>query len=49
MEERLQKLLSSCGIVSRRGAEEWILAGRVRVNGETAQHGEKADLERDHI
>lgn len=49
MEERLQKLLSSCGIVSRRGAEEWILAGRVRVNGETAQLGDKADLERDHI
>lgn len=49
MEERLQKLLSSCGVTSRRGAEEWILAGRVKVNGEVAQLGEKADLERDRI
>ena len=49
MEERLQKLLSSCGVTSRRGAEEWILAGRVKVNGEVAQLGDKADLERDRI
>ena len=49
MEERLQKLLSSCGVTSRRGAEEWILAGRVKVNGEVAKLGAKADLERDRI
>lgn len=49
MEERLQKLLSSCGVTSRRGAEEWILAGRVKVNGQVAQLGDKADLERDRI
>lgn len=49
MEERLQKILSSCGVASRRAVEEWILAGRVRVNGEVAQLGAKADLERDRI
>ncbi len=49
MEERLQKLLSSCGVASRRTVEEWIVAGRVRVNGEVAQLGAKADLERDRI
>lgn len=29
MEERLQKLISSCGLASRRTAEAWITAGRV--------------------
>ena len=33
MEERLQKLISSCGLASRRTAEAWITAGRVTVNG----------------
>ena len=32
--ERLQKLISQCGIASRRAAEEMILAGKVTVNGE---------------
>lgn len=49
MEERLQKLISACGLLSRRGAEEAILAGRVTVNGRTALLGESADLERDEI
>ncbi len=49
MEERLQKILSGCGVTSRRAAEEWITAGRVRVNGETAQLGDRADLDRDRI
>lgn len=49
MEERLQKILSSCGIASRRAVEEWIVAGRVKVNGKVAQLGEKADLEQDRI
>jgi 23S rRNA pseudouridine2605 synthase len=49
MEERLQKILSSCGVASRRAVEEWIVAGRVKVNGEIAQLGAKADLERDRI
>jgi len=49
MEERLQKLISSCGLASRRAAEEWISAGRVTVNGQTAQLGDRADLDRDEI
>lgn len=32
--ERLQKYISECGITSRRKAEELILAGKVKVNGE---------------
>ena len=32
--ERLQKLIAKAGIASRRKAEELILAGRVKVNGE---------------
>jgi pseudouridine synthase len=31
--ERLQKIISAAGWASRREAEEWILAGRVSVNG----------------
>lgn len=49
MEERLQKLISFCGVASRRAAEEWISAGRVSVNGETAKLGDRADLERDQV
>lgn len=49
MEERLQKLLSACGVGSRRTMEEWILAGRVTVNGEIARLGDKADLDRDEV
>ena len=49
MEERLQKILSSSGVASRREAEEYIRAGRVTVNGIPAQLGYKADPERDEI
>lgn len=49
MEERLQKLISSCGLTSRRDAESWIMAGRVRVNGQVAHLGDRADLQLDHI
>lgn len=49
MEERLQKILSAAGACSRRAAEEYIKAGRVTVNGETAQLGQKADPELDLI
>ena len=31
--ERLQKFIASCGIVSRRKAEELITEGKVQVNG----------------
>jgi len=49
MEERLQKLLSAAGVCSRRAAEGYILAGRVTVNGVTAELGQRADPERDEI
>ena len=49
MEERLQKLLSAAGVCSRRQAEAYIQEGRVTVNGETAQLGGKADLDRDRV
>ena len=32
--ERLQKVIADAGITSRRKAEDLILAGKVRVNGE---------------
>ncbi len=49
MEERLQKLISACGLASRRRAEDWITAGRVTVNGEKARLGDRADLDRDRV
>ena len=49
VEERLQKLISACGLASRRKAEEWITAGRVTVNGEKAHLGDRADLDRDKV
>ncbi|NEQ47608.1 MAG: rRNA pseudouridine synthase [Leptolyngbya sp. SIOISBB] len=49
MEERLQKILSTWGVASRRHAESLIQAGRVTVNGEVAELGQKADPERDRI
>lgn len=50
MEQRLQKLIATAGIASRRHAEELITAGRVTVNGEVVRElGTKADPERDHI
>ena len=48
-EERLQKILARAGYASRRGAEEFILAGRVMVNGQRAELGSKADAARDDI
>lgn len=49
MSERLQKIIASAGLMSRRAAEECILAGRVTVNGEPARLGCKADAEKDAI
>ena len=49
MKERLQKILSAAGICSRRAAESYITAGRVKVNGITANLGESADPETDEI
>ncbi len=49
MEERLQKLLALAGLGSRRACEAYLLQHRVRVNGVTAELGQKADPERDEI
>ena len=49
MKERLQKILSARGVASRRKAEEWIVSGRVQVNGLTAMLGDSADPEIDEI
>ena len=49
MTERLQKILASRGICSRRKAEELISAGRVTCNGRPAQLGDSADPEKDEI
>lgn len=38
---RLQKFISQCGIASRRKAEELILQGKVKINGQTAVLGDK--------
>ncbi|MBQ7782971.1 MAG: rRNA pseudouridine synthase [Oscillospiraceae bacterium] len=40
---RLQKILSDCGICSRRKAEELIASGAVVVNGRKASIGDKAN------
>lgn len=49
MEDRLQKIISASGLMSRRAAEEAIKAGRVKLNGYTAALGEKADPAYDEI
>ena len=49
MMERLQKILASRGICSRRKAEEIISAGRVSVNGNMAGLGDSADPDADEI
>lgn len=47
--ERLQKILAQAGYGSRRACEDFISAGRVRVNGKIAELGQKADLTTDSI
>ncbi|MBA2356036.1 MAG: rRNA pseudouridine synthase [Acidobacteria bacterium] len=48
--QRLQKILSTAGVASRRVAETLIAEGRIRVNGEVvAELGAKADPDADHI
>jgi pseudouridine synthase len=43
-DERLQKIISRAGLASRRQAEEWIAAGRVRVDGKIVRElGTRAD------
>ncbi|HWZ77093.1 MAG TPA: pseudouridine synthase [Candidatus Sulfotelmatobacter sp.] len=48
--ERLQKIIATAGVASRRKAEELITSGHVQVNGTTiTELGSKADAETDHI
>lgn len=42
--ERLQKALARAGLASRREAEAWIRAGRVTVNGATAELGTRVGI-----
>ena len=49
MEERIQKIIAARAGLSRRKAETLIDAGRVRVNGNTAKLGDRADPEEDVI
>ncbi len=49
MPERLQKILAQAGYGSRRACEDFITAGRVRVNGQMATLGQKADPSVDKI
>src|SRR5687768_8877355 len=49
MPERLQKILAQAGYGSRRACEDFISAGRVRVNGQIATLGQKADPTTDKI
>ncbi|MCP4005322.1 MAG: rRNA pseudouridine synthase [bacterium] len=48
--ERLQKLIAAAGIASRRAAEQFIIDGRVRVNGVVVKElGARADASSDRI
>ena len=49
MKERLQKILSSRGVASRRAAEQMIADGRITCNGVVCKLGDAADPEIDCI
>ncbi len=50
MEERLQKYLANNGIAARRKCEEFILDGRVKVNGKVVTElGTKINPDKDII
>lgn len=42
-------MIAAAGVASRRGAEDLLRAGRVRVNGEIASLGDSVDAERDVV
>ena len=47
---RLQKFIANCGYCSRRKAEEFILNGKVQVNGKTIEElGYKINLDSDEV
>jgi pseudouridine synthase len=48
--ERLQKIIAHAGLASRREAEQWILEGRVTVNGAVVREmGARADPAKDSV
>lgn len=47
--ERAQKVLARAGVGSRRRVEELIEAGRVSINGATAELGDRIDVEADRV
>ncbi len=47
--ERIAKVIARAGLCSRRDAERWIEAGRVRVNGETLSSPALAVTDKDEI
>lgn len=49
MEERIQKIMASRGVASRRASEELILQGRVTCNGQVCGLGDRANPEKDTI
>jgi 23S rRNA pseudouridine2605 synthase len=49
MIERVQKIIASAGICSRRKAEEVIQEGKVKVNGQTITLGDKANAKIDKV
>ncbi len=50
MELRLQKFLAEAGIASRRKAEQFIVMGKVEVNGKVVTElGTKIDTEKDTV
>ncbi len=46
---RINKFVASCGEVSRRKADELIMAGRVQLNGEVAGIGDQVDPQTDRV
>lgn len=49
MEERVQKIMASAGLGSRRACEKLIESGHVKVNGKVIHLGDKADPSKDTI
>jgi len=41
MSEKVQKVLANAGLGSRRQIEDWIRSGRIRINGEIANIGDR--------
>lgn len=44
MSEKIQKILANAGLGSRRQLEEWLSAGRIRINDKVAKLGDRATL-----